>query len=57
VEDLDTARGALAAGAADYVSKPFTLQYLDSVLAIHLPADARPDEHRPAVPQASLTGS
>jgi DNA-binding response OmpR family regulator len=44
VEDLDAARGALAAGAADYVSKPFTFQYLDSVLDIHLPMDALPDD-------------
>src|SRR5262249_25002197 len=39
VEDLDTARSALAAGAADYVSKPFTFQYLDSVLDVHLASD------------------
>ena len=39
VEDLDTARQALAAGAADYVTKPFTFQYLDSVLHIHMPVD------------------
>jgi len=38
VDDLDVARSALAAGAADYVTKPFTFQYLDSVLEIHLPA-------------------
>jgi DNA-binding response OmpR family regulator len=37
IEDLDTARKALAAGAADYLTKPFTLDYLDSVLAIHAP--------------------
>jgi CheY-like chemotaxis protein len=36
VEDLDTARGALAAGASDYVTKPFSLQYLNSVLAVHM---------------------
>jgi DNA-binding response OmpR family regulator len=44
VEDLDTARGALAAGAADYVSKPFTFQYLDSVLDIHMPTDDRAEK-------------
>lgn len=36
VEDLDTARGALGAGASDYVTKPFSLQYLNSVLAMHM---------------------
>ena len=40
LDDLDTARGALAQGAADYLTKPFPLRYLDSVLAIHLPFDA-----------------
>lgn len=40
LDDLDTARGALAQGAADYLTKPFPLRYLDSVLAIHLPLDA-----------------
>jgi DNA-binding response OmpR family regulator len=39
VEDLDAARGALAVGAADYVTKPFTFQYLDSVLEVHLLMD------------------
>jgi DNA-binding response OmpR family regulator len=39
VEDLDTARGALNAGAADYVTKPFTFQYLDSVLDVHMTSD------------------
>jgi DNA-binding response OmpR family regulator len=37
IEDLDTARKALAAGAVDYLTKPFSLDYLDSVLAIHAP--------------------
>ena len=37
---VDTARGALAQGAADYLTKPFPFRYLDSVLAIHLPFDA-----------------
>lgn len=40
VDDLDTARGALAQGASDYLTKPFPLRYLDSVLAVHLPLDA-----------------
>jgi DNA-binding response OmpR family regulator len=44
VEDLDTARQALAAGAVDYLTKPFTFQYLDSVLDIHMP----PGEMNPA---------
>ena len=39
VEDLDTARRALADGAADYVTKPFSFKYLDSVLEVHLPLD------------------
>jgi len=39
MEDLDTARQALGAGAADYMTKPFTLRYLDSVLDIHMPVD------------------
>lgn len=50
VEDLDAARGALAVGAADYVTKPFTFQYLDSVLEVHLlmdHIDAHPTEAKP----------
>jgi CheY-like chemotaxis protein len=39
VDDLEVARSALAAGAADYVTKPFTFQYLDAVLAIHVVTD------------------
>lgn len=39
VNDLDVARSALAAGAADYVTKPFTFQYLDAVLNIHMPSE------------------
>jgi DNA-binding response OmpR family regulator len=39
VDDLDVARSALTAGAADYVTKPFTFQYLDAVLDIHGPAE------------------
>ena len=44
VDDLEVARSALAAGAADYVTKPFTFQYLDAILDIHLPAECR-DPH------------
>jgi DNA-binding response OmpR family regulator len=51
VEDLDTARSALSAGAADYVTKPFTFQFLDSVLDIHLPVD---ELARGSVPRGSL---
>ena len=39
LHDLDTARGALALGAADYVTKPFPFRYLDAVLDVHLPLD------------------
>ena len=35
IEDIDAARGALGRGAADYVTKPFSFQYLDSVLEVH----------------------
>ena len=45
VDDLDVARSALSAGAADYVTKPFTFQYLDAVLDIHVPSEA-PDPLR-----------
>jgi DNA-binding response OmpR family regulator len=45
VDDLEVARSALAAGAADYVTKPFTFQYLDAVLDIHMPA-GRTDPRR-----------
>jgi two-component system OmpR family response regulator len=37
VDDLDAARGALARGAADYVTKPFPFRYLDAVLDVHMP--------------------
>jgi two-component system OmpR family response regulator len=36
-EDLSLARKALALGAADYVTKPFDLDYLDALLNIYLP--------------------
>ena len=34
-----SARGALALGASDYVTKPFSFQYLDSVLEVHMLMD------------------
>jgi DNA-binding NtrC family response regulator len=37
VQDLDEARGALARGAVDYVTKPFPFRYLDAVLEVHMP--------------------
>jgi CheY-like chemotaxis protein len=43
-DDLAMARRALAAGAADYLTKPFRLDYLDSLLAAHAP----PPAERPA---------
>jgi DNA-binding response OmpR family regulator len=39
VEDIDSARAALALGASDYVTKPFSFQYLDSVLEVHMLMD------------------
>jgi len=39
VEELESARTALGRGASDYVTKPFSFQYLDSVLEVHLLAD------------------
>jgi CheY-like chemotaxis protein len=39
VEDIDSARGALAVGASDYVTKPFDFKYLDSVLEVHMLID------------------
>jgi len=39
VEDIDSARSALAIGASDYVTKPFSFQYLDSVLEVHMLMD------------------
>lgn len=38
-EDVDDARGALSFGAADYITKPFPLSYLDAVLDVYLPQD------------------
>jgi CheY-like chemotaxis protein len=39
VEEIEAARTALGRGASDYVTKPFSMQYLDSVLEVHLLAD------------------
>jgi CheY-like chemotaxis protein len=39
VEEIESARTALGRGASDYVTKPFSLQYLDSVLEVHLLVD------------------
>lgn len=39
IEEIETARTALGRGASDYVTKPFSLQYLDSVLEVHLLVD------------------
>ena len=38
-EDLSLARKALSLGAADYVTKPFDLDYLDAVLNMYLSKD------------------
>ncbi|HYB40263.1 MAG TPA: response regulator [Candidatus Methylomirabilis sp.] len=45
IDDLDVARSALNAGAADYVTKPFSFQYLDAVLEIHVPAEPAAPDH------------
>lgn len=39
IEDIESAQAALGSGASDYVTKPFTLKYLDSVLEVHLLMD------------------
>jgi CheY-like chemotaxis protein len=39
IEEIESAQAALAHGASDYVTKPFSLQYLDSVLEVHLLVD------------------
>jgi DNA-binding response OmpR family regulator len=39
IEEIETAQTALSRGASDYVTKPFSLQYLDSVLEVHLLMD------------------
>ena len=35
IEEIESAQTALGRGASDYVTKPFSLQYLDSVLEVH----------------------
>jgi DNA-binding NtrC family response regulator len=42
-EDLNIARKALLVGAADYLVKPFDLDYLDSVLKIYMAQDDQAD--------------
>jgi DNA-binding response OmpR family regulator len=39
IGEIESAHMALALGASDYVTKPFTMQYLDSVLELHLIKD------------------
>jgi CheY-like chemotaxis protein len=39
IEEIESAQTALGLGASDYVTKPFSLQYLDSVLEVHLLMD------------------
>ena len=48
-EDLSIARKALGLGAADYVTKPFDLDYLDAVLNIYLSKGEACQEGEPAV--------
>jgi CheY-like chemotaxis protein len=47
-EDLSIARKALGLGAADYVTKPFDLDYLDAVLNIYLSKSEACPEREPA---------
>jgi CheY-like chemotaxis protein len=35
IEDMESAQQALGLGASDYVTKPFSFSYLDSVLEVH----------------------
>jgi CheY-like chemotaxis protein len=39
IDEIESARTALGRGASDYVTKPFSMQYLDSVLEVHLLVD------------------
>ena len=39
IEEIESAQTALGRGASDYVTKPFSLKYLDSVLEVHLLMD------------------
>ena len=63
IDDRDTARKALALGASDYVTKPLTLDFLESVLAVHLPGvlpvplPAVDEPVRAAAPAADATAS
>jgi CheY-like chemotaxis protein len=54
VEDLTAARGALARGAADYVTKPFPFQYLDAVLEVHMPLDLAKATAAPAADHSTV---
>jgi len=57
-EDLGIARQALALGAADYVTKPFDLDYLDALLNIHLTrSEAAPDGAPAALAQVDQGAS
>jgi DNA-binding response OmpR family regulator len=48
IDDRDVARKALAAGASDYLTKPLSLDLLDSALALHVTGP------RPAAPSAPV---
>jgi CheY-like chemotaxis protein len=48
-EDLSFARKALGLGAADYVTKPFDLDYLDAVLNIYLSKGGAGQEREPDI--------
>jgi DNA-binding response OmpR family regulator len=39
VDEIESAQRALGRGASDYVTKPFSFKYLDSVLEVHLLMD------------------
>jgi len=39
IDEIESAQTALGRGASDYVTKPFSLKYLDSVLEVHLLMD------------------
>ena len=49
IDDRDVARKALAAGASDYLTKPLSLDLLDSALALHVSGP------RPAAPVELVT--
>jgi len=52
-EDLSLARRALSLGAADYVTKPFDLDYLDALLNMYLMKDQPASEHPARTPSTS----